>query len=254
MIPGYQDFEFDLPGALLLRLVAVLDDLGATPLESASLHQIPDAQGVYQILLDGVLVYIGKTDADAGLSSRLRRHERKIQHRATLDPSRVSFKAVRIYVFTAVDLETQLIAHYGGQAAVRWNNSGFGSNDPGRERDTTRYKPDHFDAMYPIDIDRPLALPLPRAGSAASILTSLKNGLPYTFRFQAVAPRSRQPHSELVSTLVELPSDVVVTARNVISSIVPKLPAGWQAIQLPSHIILYKESHDYPQGTIISSS
>lgn len=109
MIPGYVDFEFDLPGALLARLVQVLDTLPPATLSREFLDDIPDAQGVYQLFLDAALVYIGKTDAEAGLRKRLDRHRLKIQHRNGLDPNRVAFKAVRIYVFTAVDLETQLI-------------------------------------------------------------------------------------------------------------------------------------------------
>src|SRR5207249_1811515 len=121
-------------------------------------------------------------------------------------PARVSFKAVRIYVFTAIDLETQLIAHYGGLARVPWNGSGFGSNDPGRQRDTTEYKATHFDAMFPIDIDRPLTISIPLTGTAASILTTLKNSLPYTFRFESQDRQARQPHPDLAATPITLPT------------------------------------------------
>lgn len=254
MISGYWEFEFDLPGALLSHLIAVLDGMQAARLTAESLDAIPDAQGVYQIYLDDELVYIGKTDAAAGLRSRLRRHNNKIQHRTTLNPDRVSFKAVRIFVFTAIDLETQLIAHYGGEGRVRWNGSGFGANDPGKERDTTRYADDHFDAMYPIDIDRLLPMTLPSESSAAVVLANLKSSLPYTFRFQAAGPRSRQPHPELISTGVKIPEGLAVTARNVLVVVVPQLPHGWQATQLPSHIILYKDRREYPQGAIIAVS
>jgi hypothetical protein len=252
MTPGYVDFEFDLPGALLTRLVQVLDQLVPAALDLAFLADIPDAQGVYQLFFDGALVYIGKTDAEAGLRRRLERHQYKIQHRAGLDPARVAFKAVRIYVFTAVDLETQLINHYGGFAAVRWNGSGFGSNDPGRERDTTTYRPEHFDAIFPIDIDRALDLMLPASGTAAAVLFLLKSTLPYVFRYQSAGPRSRRPHPDLEATVVSMSAGPPVTARRVIQEIVRQLPTGWQATQLPSHIILYKEApRPYAQGVII---
>ncbi len=254
MIPGYQDFEFDLPGALLSRLVEVLDGLAAAPLNVEALESVPEAQGVYQLFLRGQLVYIGKTDAEAGLSRRLARHQRKIQHRHNLDPADVSFKAVRIYVFTAVDLETQLIEHYSRVAPVQWNNSGFGSNDPGRERDTTGYKDDHFDALYPVDIDRILSTSFPRSGTTASILTNLKNALPYVFRFESAGPRARLAHPDLVATSVEIPNDLVLTARNVITAVVPILPRGWQAVQFPGYIVLYKNETFYRYGTVISRS
>ncbi|WP_245461280.1 GIY-YIG nuclease family protein [Rhizobium sp. WSM1325] len=181
---GYVEFEFDLPGALLVRLIEVLDGLGAVPLNTTNLAAIPEEQGVYQLFLDDQLVYIGKTDADAGLHKRLSRHARKVMHRVGLDPARVSFKAVRVFVFTAVDLESDLIRHYGGVKAIDWNGSGFGSNDPGRERDTTRVDPRNFDAKFPIDIDREMAFAIDQNETAASALARLKDALPYTFRYQ----------------------------------------------------------------------
>ena len=118
MASGYVEFEFDLPSALLTRLVGVLGEMEAAPLTAQFLREIPEEQGVYQLFLNNQLVYIGKTDSEAGLAKRLARHRLKIQHRVGLIPEQVAFKAVRIYVFTAIDLETQLIRHYGGQAAV----------------------------------------------------------------------------------------------------------------------------------------
>lgn len=255
MITGYRDFEFDLPSALLARLVEVLDNMSEAPLDLLSIADIPDqAQGVYQLFLNNDLVYIGKTDAEAGLGRRLHRHHQKIQHRDNLEPTQVSFKAVRIYVFTAVDLETQLINYYGGNSKVQWNGSGFGSNDPGRERDTTKFKEEHFDAKYPIDIDRILSFPLPESGTAAAILSLLKNALPYTLRYENAGGRSRQPHSDLTNTTVTLPQHTTVTARNVISAIVSQLPSGWQAVRFPSHIILYKDNKNYIYGSLIFRS
>ena len=151
---GYLEFEFDLPVALLTNLVSVFSKMDGTPLLSTNITVIPEAQGVYQLSYQGSLAYIGKTDAEAGLRRRLDRHARTIQHRRNLDPSEVTFKAIRVFVFTAMDLESQLIKHYNAVATVPWNNSGFGSNDPGRERDTTNLKPDGFDAQFPVDIDR----------------------------------------------------------------------------------------------------
>lgn len=255
MIPGYVNFEFNLPEALLARLIQILDGMEPATLEPAHLTDIPDAQGVYQLFLDDRLVYIGKTDADAGLRNRLNRHHLKIQHRIGLDPARVSFKAVRIYVFTAVDLETQLIAHYGGYKTVLWNGSGFGSNDPGKERDTTTYKSNHFDSIFPIDISRPLDIDFPDSGSAADILALLKSNLPYVFRIENAGPRSRKFHSDLGETIISGKIGVPHTALRVIEKVVNGLPPGWQAIQLPSHLILYKhDNRKFPQGRVIASS
>src|SRR6185295_17870023 len=130
-------------------------------------------------------------DAEAGLLKRLLRHSRKTQHRVGLSPDRVSFKAVRIYVFTAIDLETQLIRHYTGSSGTVWNGSGFGANDPGRERDKS--KPGRYDTDFPLDIDRPLEVDLSGERTAASVITALKATIPYTLRVQAKAKGSRQP-------------------------------------------------------------
>jgi hypothetical protein len=254
MTQGYRDFEFDLPGALLTHLVDVLDGMEAASLTLASLAGIPEAQGVYQLFLDGDLVYIGKTDAEAGLRRRLERHQWKIQHRSNLDPALVTFKAVRVYVFTAIDLETQLIGHYGGGAAVQWNGSGFGANDPGRRRDKTNYKADHFDVRYPIDIDRVLPNPLPPSGSAAAILAALKTALPYVLRYENAGANPRQAHPELEAARVTLPAGVPLTTRGVISAVVGQLPPGWQATKLPGLVILYKENEAYPFGSVIARS
>jgi len=109
MIDGFVEFEFDLPGALLARLIAVFDQMETAPLLPEYVQDIPEAQGVYQLLLGDEVVYIGKTDAQAGLAQRLRRHAFTIRHRQNLNAADVKFKAVRVYVFTAMDLETQLI-------------------------------------------------------------------------------------------------------------------------------------------------
>ena len=172
MIAGFEEFEFDLPDALLTHLIQALDGMAGTPLLPANVQEIPEAQGVYQLSLKGEIVYIGKTDADAGLRARLERHAWTIQHRRNLGPEDVTFKALRVFVFTAVDLETQLIRHYRSSSPVAWNDSGFGSNDPGRERDTTNAKPEGFDSLFPIDFDRSLDLTFPESLTASAVLVA----------------------------------------------------------------------------------
>jgi hypothetical protein len=103
--------------------------------------------------------------------------------------------------FTAMDLETQLISHYGSAA---WNFSGFGSNDPGRNRDHTRLRPKGFDATHPIDIDRQLDIKFPPQPTAAQVVTRLKVELPYTFRFE-LRPHSRKVNPDFEGVQVSLP-------------------------------------------------
>ena len=164
---GYKEFEFDLPEALLSSLVNVFSGMAGAKLAQDNLVGIPDAQGVYQLFLNDEIVYIGKTDGEAGLRQRLSRHCYTVLHRKNLITDEVTFKAIRVFVFTAIDLETQLIRHYS-KPKVAWNNSGFGSNDPGRNRDDTALNSQSFDALYPIDIDCQLPRPGDRCTAPAA--------------------------------------------------------------------------------------
>lgn len=251
MTSGYTDFEFDLPEALLAHLVRVLDGLDSAPLNVERVATIPDAQGVYQLLLGEEIVYIGKTDAEAGLRKRLERHANKIQHRRNLDPATVSFKAVRVFVFTAIDLETQLIRHYAHDG-TRWNHRGFGANDPGRRRDMTRVKPTNFDAIYPINLDWPLGVDFSDAENAAEVVARLKRVLPYTFRYELDG--GRRPAPDLVHTRIKIPASAN-TARAVLSELIQQMPGGWQATAFLHQLLLYREKQDgYPDAEIIGRS
>lgn len=247
-IAGFTEFEFDLPDALLASLVQIFDGMTGAPLLPENVNELPEAQGVYQLSLGGQVVYIGKTDAEAGLKNRLTRHSYSVQHRSNLNPSHVTFKAVRVFVFTAMDLETQLIHHYG---SASWNFSGFGSNDPGRNRDKTRLKPLGFDETYPIDIDRQLDLQFPVNATAAEIVTRLKAALPYTYRFETRAPGSRKIHPDFEAAQVTLPP-FPYTVRTLTQAIIQALPPGWQATVLPSRVIIYRETEEYLYGKVIA--
>ncbi len=251
MTPGYQEFEFDLPDALLASLIRAFDGMDGAPLTRENLAGIPDAQGVYQLILGDLVVYVGKTDAQAGLSYRLNRHAWTIQHRLRLEAKDVRFKALRVFVFTAMDLETELIKHYKKAGHVTWNNSGFGSNDPGRNRDHTILKPGSFDALFPIDLDRKITLTLDGKRSVSEILTALRGEVPYTLRFEA--GKGEKFHQDLISTFVKIKPGPT-TARKVFKQLVGSLPAGWQATQLAGRIILYKESKDDYHGEVIAQS
>lgn len=243
MIDGYAEFEFDLPAALLERLVSRFDEIEAAPLLPEVVATVPEAQGVYQLRLNDELVYIGKTDAAKGLRHRLIRHATTIQHRQNLLPADVTFKAIRVFVFTAMDLEAQLISHYGG---VAWQHSGFGSNDPGRNRDGTKLKPGGYDELYPIDMDQPLTIDLSEAHTVAAVFAKLKTALPYLFRYQSLP----QDIAEIPLT-IDQPNP---TARSIVEAALIALPAGWQATDLHSRLILYKETKDYEHGAVVGRS
>lgn len=250
-ISGYRSFEFDLPTALLGQLVDIFDHMEQGPLLPRAASAIPNAQGVYQLFHRERLVYIGKTDAQAGLRQRLSRHAWTIQSRLNLDVDEMSFKAVEVLVFSAMDLETALIAHYKKRKEPpAWNGSGFGSNDPGRRRDTTALKEDGFDANYPINIDLPLEFTLEGQANALEALALLMPRVPYTLRHE----RSDDALAELRATKISFPGGPV-TLRAVTQLICNALPAGWQATKLPGRVIMYREQKDdYPGGEVIGRS
>lgn len=252
MTHGFIEFEFDLPDALLQRLIAIFDNMQSARLVLSNLSVIPDAQGVYQLLQGDKVVYIGKTDGDAGLKQRLTRHASTIRHRKGLFVEDIGFRAVRIYVFTAMDLETELIRYYVLQGHSSWNKSGFGSNDPGRNRDDTNLKAGHFDLIYPIDIDVPLELSFPSGSSIASALAALRSYVPYTFRFEG-AGYGRSAHNDLHTALMPVVA-MPLTTRKIITSALAILPSGWQATLLAGRVILYKENKEYRFGKVIGRS
>ncbi len=253
-MPGFAELEFDLPGALLLAILDRLEEMDAADLTIANINaaEIPEEQGVYALYLKATnhLVYIGKTDSDAGLKHRLIRHARKIVGRKNIDPNDVAFKAIRLFVFTAMDLEAALIRHFGGVGAVAWNNSGFGSNDPGRKRDTSDYKNDHFDAQYPIELDKEFVAFERGDNTVAEIMQRLKNGLPFTLRFQR--PGRSSFHTDFNDTVITIPRPGMTT-REILSLCGSGLPAEWHITALPSHIISYKNDRNaYDHGQEIS--
>jgi hypothetical protein len=209
VIAGFSEFEFDLPDALLASLIVAFDNMNSAPLDLEHVGELPEAQGVYQLYLDDEIVYIGKTDAKSGLLKRLSRHACKIQHRQNLTVAQVTFKAIRVFVFTAVDLESQLIRHYRGVSPVSWNNSGFGSNDPGRNRDKTAALPNTFDVRYPINLDQEVLLPRSGEVTIQGALEMLRSSLPYTLRWD--------PSQSMREESLDLPA-TPVTARSVILS------------------------------------
>jgi hypothetical protein len=247
-----EELEFDLPSKLLEELVSLFDEMPAGQLNEDALQSVNEEQGVYQLFKDGQLVYIGKTDSDAGLKKRLQRHSIKIQSRLGLEVGQVTFKAIRVFVFTAMDLESLLIKHYKSQGQrPEWQHSGFGSNDPGRERDTTKVKEENFDSKHPIDLDARVSIESDHSEiSVADMLSQAKKQLSYNIRFQTAG--GRKPHSDLSEASVALPSSSS-TVRELLKLTKGTLGGAWQITALPGYIIIYREkaSTRYPSGKVI---
>lgn len=244
--PGFQAFELDLMRAVMDQLVPRLDIMPAAPLTAANAAQLPNAQGIYLLLHGDTVKYVGKTDSDAGLNLRIRRHQRKLRDRRNISPEDVSFKAVQVLVLTALDIETELRRHYSPE----WNGSGFGANDPGRERETTTKPPEGFDAQFPINIDVPLVVASAGEHEVAYVLSELKANLPYLLRFETAAKGKKGAHADMRSRMT-LPASPL-SVRQILQRALAALPTGWQATEFVSHVILYKEDRTYAHGTKIT--
>ena len=257
MNDGYAELEFDLPRALLTDIVALLDGMSAAELNASNLKPVSNAPGVYALGLKatGELLYIGKAESSKGLLNRLLRHMRKLDGRQNINPSDIHFKAVRIFVFAAMDLEAALISHYGGDGKLPWNHSGFGSNDPGQQRDTTTYKRDHFDTQHPIRLDHCFVQLKVGKQPVAEVMQCLKEGLPYLLRFQRpnVSSRNSFEPDYLASDIdIQRPD---MTTREVLELCMSALPSGWHTTALPSHVICYKnDDRRFPSGILIARS
>lgn len=256
MTRGYSELEFDLPSALLSAILERLDTIEPGPLTAEAIAELPEEQGVYALYLKVPfrLVYIGKTDSDAGLKHRLMRHARKLIGRQNIGPGDVEFRAIRLFVFTAMDLERSLIDHYGGVSTIPWNNSGFGSNDPGVERDTTKYKADHWDSQYPIILDKCYVELDVGHCSVSDVMRELKAGLPFLLRYERPSRARSSFHPDFESAKVVI-NNKHMTTRATLEMVMKALPKGWHATALPSHIIVYKDDlRRFPSGQLISLS
>ena len=236
LIPGYGEYEIDIEAVLRENLPLFFDGLEAQPLTVEAVLAIPPgAKGAYMLFRgdDPVPVYAGKTDSDHGFRDRLERHAWTVRGRKGLDPAQMRFKAVRIMVFAALDVEALLIRRMkeAMQGALAWNNSGFGSNDPGKQRDGQ--EPADFDMWFPIDFDYVIH-DLPQGMvPLRKLLSGVKGKLPYLLRYgtlPAVMVTGLPPSAPL---------------RSVIAAAMEALPSGWQCTVLHGRVILYGTHHNY---------
>lgn len=258
-IPGYDEFELDVERVLKEQLPAFIDGVTPAPLTRENVLAVPArAKGAYLLLHRGRPVYAGKTDASHGFRNRLERHWSTLQHRVGLDLADMSFKAVRVMVFSNFDVETILIKEMRRRDpqshGLPWNDSGFGSNDPGHNREAQ--EPAQFDKDWPVDIDRPLDFIQPGTHNVRDLLVKLKEGLPYLLRYETdlIIKGKAKPkpakhgvgHVDQRESSVEIPPGPITT-RSALTAIVAALPASqWQATIFPDRVILYKEPVDYP--------
>ena len=251
---GYVEYEIDIEKVLRTELPAVVEAASIAPLTTDGVRLIPPgAKGAYVLFENGHPVYAGKTDTTHGFRQRLGRHAATIQHRHNLDPSAIGFKAIRILVFSNFDVEAILIRamRKADKTALAWNDSGFGSNDPGHRRETQ--EPAAFDVQRPINIDIVLGI-APAKYPMLDLLIMLKDNLPYLLRYQTDhLPGKRNPehyrrgHEDQRDALkIVIGADD--TMRSIMAKLLAGLPDGWQVTIFPDRVILYKEPTRYPHA------
>jgi hypothetical protein len=241
----FEPFEFDLPGTVTRLLKVRLQSMPSSTLADQSLHDLAQfqerhkaRQGVYQLLLKDEVVYVWKA---TDVRERLEQHYWKLRGRRRIKMKDIRFRCLLMHPnWRTIANEDLLIAHYKAKGQSKWNGSGFGLNDVGRERDGT--EPNWFDRQYPINANYPCG-EIPNEVTAVELLQTLKRQLPFTFRYEIPKTEAAKPIS-----LKGVPR----TARNLISKIVTALGSEWQATIFVSHIILYKERRAYKHGEALT--
>ena len=248
---GYAEFELDLEQALQRQLGPFFDKLPALELTPENINKVvaTGARGAYYLLHSNEIVYIGKSDAKRGLKVRLLRHYKTLKRRKSIDWQQMKFKAVKVSSLAALDTESLLLELYkrkakalGGAQRPEWNFSGFGSNDPGTERDTQRVSV--FDQRYPLDLDATLELDNEAKGQEANNLAEylkwLTPQLLFTFR--------RDKTVEPATSLERVPADFNEmtkdrSLRGLFLAIHAQLPARWVLTILRGKALLYLDDN-----------
>ncbi|TXL84601.1 Eco29kI family restriction endonuclease [Streptomyces sp. IB2014 016-6] len=236
---NHDDFRLSITQALGDQLAAALDKLTPAPLTEANLNRLGDRAGVYQLYRNGEFVYVGK--ADKSLPTRILKHLRKVSGRQGISLAEMTFTCLYVAEdFSALAPEKLLIKHYKEQGQIRWNNNGFGNNDPGKRRDETVVKANHFDALFRIDLERVISGFKPGTMALSKVLARVSAEAPYTFRYE------KKKTGAAYKREVEIP-DHELTIAQMLGLIARSLPTEWQIAVLPGRVIMYPDNRrDYP--------
>ncbi|WP_330174217.1 GIY-YIG nuclease family protein [Streptomyces sp. NBC_01498] len=251
---GYSDqFRLSITEALSTQLYAALKKLEPAPLTAENLGALapqaeklglPNMSGVYQIFRqesgnERQLAYVGK--ADEPLPDRLGNHLYKLSGREGISIDEMSFKCLFVEEdLSSVSPEKMLIKKHLKEGKIVWNNRGFGNNDPGRNRDKTVIKRNHFDLEFPIDLSRHVEGLKPGVQSLHDVLVTIKRGIPFLFRFkQAAAFRER---------MVNVPEGEI-NVDQALRFVARHLTGRWQICSLLGWVIMYDDSPtSYPSA------
>jgi hypothetical protein len=234
-------FQFNLPRAIAEHLFKDLDKLLPTRLAMGNLEalrafqtEMRSAQGVYVLYEHLVAVYAGKSN---DLAERLGQHCEKLRARRGIDMSAMAFKALVLDESWSTSAnEDLLIGQFKGRGECKWNGTGFGPKDPGKERDTT--KPSWFNNEYPIRDDWPVDN-IPDQATVGDILRLLKDQLPFLLRYERLGKAGALP--------VEL-RGVSRDARTVLVKCAEALGTNWQLTLLKYGFILYPSIKEFKFG------
>lgn len=240
-MPASGEFRLSITRALSDQLITSLAGLRPEPLTEPAALALDRKPGIYQLYLDGTLVYVGK--ADKAIPTRLLRHHRKLAGRANINLAEVAYCALFVYEdLHAVAPETLLISHYRLQGEAPWNFNGFGSNDTGQNRDETVFDGDHFDVRYPARLDWTCDSINAGSHTAASLASALKKNLPYLFRYQAAAA--------LGDVRVEVPASAMTADElfKLLANAMRAHDSAWRVVALPGYVIMYPKAGRYPSA------
>lgn len=232
------DFRLSITRALGDQLAIALKALTPAPLSPENLEALAGRPGVYQLYRDGKFVYVGK--AEKSLPTRIHKHLRKVSGRKNITLSEVTFTCLYVAEdFSALAPEKLLIKLYKERGEIPWNNNGFGNNDPGKRRDETVVKANHFDNLYRIDVDRALTTLPPGPMALNKLLPLAAKEIPYTFRYL------KKGYGDTYKRVVDVPDNPTIT--HLFGIIAAVLPETWQIALLPGRAIMYPdERRDYP--------
>lgn len=240
------EFKLSISQALTDQLREHLAELTPAPLTPENLALLDKRQGIYQLYKDRQLVYVGS--ASDALPRRLGLHLRKIRGRRNISIEEIAFTC--LYVdedLTVLAPEDRLIKVSQSEGAAPWNTGGFGNNDPGRRRDESHVSENHFDSLYPIELEWPCD-PI-KAGdqTAAELLAKLKRALPFVLRYERTSTAKR----DYGDVDISVPSDGM-PAKALLELIADALPR-YQVTALPGYVIVYLEEKNYPSGLVIGT-
>lgn len=248
-------FEFDIATPLFEQMCVDFDRLTPLALSETNLANVGERPGVYGLHHEGRLVYVGKADTDA--RGRLHKHWKQLHGRVGIGPDEVSFRCLHFaYTWDPFKPEAHMIERY----RPSWNSKGFGPNDPGRRRDRTSLADTHWHVRYPLNPGYACVGVPSGQYDVLELLRTVAKDAPYWVRFQG----NREGRTNEERALYEdahadfaaaKPVDVAREGMSVLELLLlavgalPK-PDEWQLTQLPSHLLLYRETDaTYPQMT-----